>query len=139
MSADAPSGATPVLPGCATPDAAATVGAQLICRSGELIEGGRGVRFEFAQRGLPRSAFVVRFDGAPRAYLNQCAHVPVELDWQPGQFFDHDGLYLVCATHGAMYDAGTGACAGGPCSGRGLIPIAVSERDGHIFIDGQNT
>jgi nitrite reductase/ring-hydroxylating ferredoxin subunit len=116
-----------------------TTGARVICDSSELIEGGRGVRFEFELRGLRRSAFVVRFDGAPRGYLNQCAHVPVELDWQPGQFFDSDGLYLVCATHGAMYDAGTGACAGGPCSGRGLIPVAVAERDGKIFIEEQNT
>ena len=114
-------------------------GARVICDSGELIEGGRGFRFDFRLRGLPRSAFVVRFDGEPRAYLNQCAHVPVELDWQPGQFFDSDGLDLVCATHGAMYDAGTGACAGGPCSGRGLTPVAVAERDGKIFIDEQTT
>ena len=139
MSADTTSGGSAGMPEGATPDAGATASARTVCRSDELIEGGRGLRFELALRGLPRSAFVVRFDGAPRAYLNQCAHVPVELDWQPGQFFDNDGLYLVCATHGAMYDAGTGACAGGPCSGRGLIPVAVAERDGHIFIDEQNT
>ena len=116
-----------------------TQGARVICQSGELIEGGRGIRFEFALRGVPRSAFVVRYDGAPRGFLNQCAHVPVELDWQPGQFFDSDGLYLVCATHGAMYDPASGACAGGPCSGRGLIPVAVAERDGQIIIEEQPT
>lgn len=114
-------------------------GARVICQSGELIEGGRGIRFEFDLRGLSRNAFVVRYDGAARAYLNQCAHVPVELDWQPGQFFDNDGLYLVCATHGAMYDPASGACAGGPCSGRGLVPVAVAERDGQIIIEEQPT
>ena len=129
MTADASGGVSALWPS----------GERIICASGELAEGGRGIRFEFELRGVPRSAFVVRFDGAPRAYLNQCAHVPVELDWQPGQFFDADGLYLVCATHGAMYDAGTGACAGGPCSGRGLTPIAVIERDGNIFIKEHNT
>jgi len=25
---------------------------------------------------------VVRFDGKPHAFLNQCGHLPVELDWQ---------------------------------------------------------
>ena len=65
--------------------------ARVICASAELAEGGRGVRFEAALKGRVRSAFVVRYDGAARAYLNQCAHVPVELDWQPGVFFDSDG------------------------------------------------
>ena len=108
---------------------------RVICRSDELQEGGRGIRFEAELKGRISSAFVVRYDGVARAYLNQCAHVPVELDWNPGVFFDNDGLYFVCATHGAMYDPANGACAGGPCSGRGLIPVAVREHDGQIFLD----
>ena len=96
--------------------------ARVICASAELEEGGRGVRFEADIKGSKRSAFVTRYDGIARAYLNQCAHVPVELDWQPGVFFDSDGLYFVCATHGAMYDPANGACAGGPCRGSGLTP-----------------
>lgn len=109
--------------------------ARLICAAAALEEGGAGVRFEVATAAGPQEAFVVRYDGAPRAFLNRCAHVPVELDWQPGRFFDDDGLYLVCATHGAMYDPATGACAGGPCRGGGLIPVPVAERDGNIFLE----
>jgi nitrite reductase/ring-hydroxylating ferredoxin subunit len=106
--------------------------ARLICAADALLEGGTGVRFEIEEAGRTQSAFVVRFDGVPRAYLNRCAHVPVELDWQPGQFFDSDGLYLMCATHGALYDAATGQCAGGPCRGGGLIPVPVEEINGQI-------
>ena len=39
--------------------------------------------------------FVVRFQGAPRAYLNRCAHVGIELDWQHGKFFDGSRLRMV--------------------------------------------
>ncbi|MBL8379304.1 MAG: Rieske 2Fe-2S domain-containing protein [Burkholderiales bacterium] len=109
--------------------------ARLICASAALAEGGAGVRFEREGARGPESAFVVRFDGTAHAYLNRCAHVPVELDWQPGNFFDADGLYLMCATHGATYDAATGRCAGGPCRGQGLIKVAVTERDGGIYLE----
>ena len=34
----------------------------------------------------PARAFALRFDGRVVAYLNRCAHVPTEMDWQPGQF-----------------------------------------------------
>lgn len=107
---------------------------RLICAADQLQEGGRGVRFEVVRSGKPRAAFVVRHGGAPRAFLNQCGHVPVELDWQEGEFFDHSRLYLICATHGALYHPASGACVGGRCAGRGLIPIPVVERDGHVYL-----
>ena len=106
---------------------------RLICAAAELAELGRGVRFETVRYGQPQPAFVVRFDGQPRAFLNQCGHVPVELDWQEGEFFDDSRLYLICSTHGALYHPASGHCVGGRCAGRGLIPLTVVERDGHVY------
>lgn len=103
-----------------------------VCAAGDLAEGGDGVRFELPLHGTPQPAFVVRVDGAPRAYLNRCAHIPVELDWQPGRFLDDSGLYLVCATHGALYDATTGACVGGPCRKRPLVTLETRESEGWV-------
>lgn len=107
---------------------------RLICASSDLEEGGKGVRFNVTRHGREEPAFVVRYDGVPRAFLNRCAHVPVELDWQTSDFFDLQGLYLVCAYHGAAYDPVGGLCIGGPCKGRSLIPLTVSESDGRIFL-----
>jgi nitrite reductase/ring-hydroxylating ferredoxin subunit len=90
-----------------------------ICASDELIEGGKGVRFPV--------------DGAAHAYLNRCAHVPVELDWSPGEFFESSGLYIMCATHGAIYVPETGYCAGGPCRGAKLRKLKIAEREGKIY------
>ena len=73
--------------------------------------------------------FFVRYDGKPYGYLNRCAHVPMELDWSEGQFFESSGLYLMCATHGAIYAPDTGKCVGGPCRGARLRPVQVEERD----------
>ena len=110
------------------------VGERLICAASALEECGLGVRFELQWAGEKTPAFVVRYDGAPVAYLNRCGHVPVEMDFNAGEFFELSGLYFVCATHGALYDPETGACRGGPCNGRGLHKLKVLERDGQIFL-----
>lgn len=105
-----------------------------ICASEELAEGGVGVRFSVERHGVVEPAFVVRFRGQAHAYLNRCAHVPVQMDWQEGEFFDHSGLYLICATHGALYDPESGRCMGGRCNGKGLVALPVSESNGRIFL-----
>lgn len=104
-----------------------------ICASADLVEGGKGVRFPVLAFGDKATGFVVRYDGKPYGYLNRCAHVPIELDWAEGEFFESSGLFIMCATHGAIYVPDSGYCAGGPCKGARLRQIAVSEADGAIF------
>jgi len=104
-----------------------------ICDSESLDEGGKGIRFPVTVGGDDLTAFVVRYGQEPRAYLNRCAHLPMELDWTEGEFFESSGLYLMCATHGALYEPETGQCAGGPCRGGRLHAINVTERDKKIF------
>jgi nitrite reductase/ring-hydroxylating ferredoxin subunit len=103
-----------------------------ICDAERLVDGGEGVRFPVSIFGEAAVGFVVRFRGTPYAYLNRCAHVPMELDWVQGQFFESGGEYLMCATHGAVYRPETGVCAGGPCRGGKLRPIGVREVDGKV-------
>jgi nitrite reductase/ring-hydroxylating ferredoxin subunit len=104
-----------------------------ICASTDVAEGGNGVRFPVSAGREAATGFVVRFDGTAHAYLNRCAHVPVELDWAPGEFFESSGLYIMCATHGAIYSPDTGYCTGGPCRGARLRKINVVEKDGQLF------
>ena len=105
---------------------------RVICNSAALVEAGRGVRFEVDWAGRKTPAFVVRHQGKPRAYLNQCGHVGVELDWNEGAFFDVDGVYLICSTHGALYDPATGRCIAGKCNGKGLVPLDVVEENDQV-------
>jgi len=105
----------------------------LICESSALTDGGKGVRFPVTAGGEDSTGFVVRYDNAVYAYLNRCAHVPIELDWNEGEFFESSGLYLMCSTHGALYTPESGRCAGGPCRGGRLRQITVFERDGRVY------
>ena len=111
-------------------------GERLICGSDALADSGRGVRFEVEYFGQPAPAFAVRHRGQVHAYLNRCAHVAMELDWQEGVFFDAAGRDLLCSTHGATYDAGSGRCVGGPCNRTPLVKLRVEERNGKVYFTG---
>lgn len=109
---------------------------RLICSSAQLPDSGKGVRFEVRYFGEPAPAFVIRKNGSVHGYLNRCAHVAMELDWQEGVFFDFAGRDLLCSTHGATYDPASGRCVGGPCNGSPLVKLRVEERGGMVYFMG---
>lgn len=105
---------------------------QALCNSADLVEGGLAVPFDVIYAGQTCRAFALRFQDRPRAYLNRCTHVAMELDWQPNRVLDDSGNWLLCASHGAAYRPDTGECAGGPCRG-GLVKINLSEHGGVVY------
>lgn len=113
------------------PNATSDSVAIALCNAADLRNGAEAVPFDVLYYGRACRGFAIRFQDQAYAYLNRCAHVPMEMDYQPNQFFDSTGQWLLCATHGALYSPQTGACRGGPCRG-GLVPIALSEHDGVV-------
>lgn len=107
----------------------------LIFKSEALQEQSKGLRFALPVLGEFVTGFMVRFHGKPYAYVNQCAHVAVELDWNEGDFFTLQKDYLICATHGAHYRPDTGFCVLGPCKGKSLRAIPVTEQNQQIIIN----
>jgi nitrite reductase/ring-hydroxylating ferredoxin subunit len=106
---------------------------RLICASVDLVDGGAGVRFDLRSEGVTRPAFAVRWRGMARAYINECRHEASELDWESGDFFDVSKLYLVCATHGALYEPDSGFCIAGPCRGARLKAVMLAEHHGGVY------
>ena len=104
-----------------------------LCASDALIEKGHAHVFDVLHFRAPARAFALRFEGRVVAYLNRCLHVPVEMDWQPGEFLDADKVVILCATHGAAYEPLTGRCVGGPCGRGRLTAIDAIERDGQVY------
>ncbi len=112
-------------------------GRRLICAPGDLADGGPGVRFEIASGQAAAQGFAIRFRGEVHAFLNTCPHLGTQLDWQPGEFFDMAGLYLVCSTHGALFEPGSGLCIAGPCRGASLARVrTVETADGVYLVEG---
>jgi nitrite reductase/ring-hydroxylating ferredoxin subunit len=116
-------------------DTMSEAGQCLEFNSDDVQEQGKGLRFALPALGEFASGFVVRYQGQAYAYVNQCAHVAVELDWNEGEFFSAEKAHLICATHGAHYRPDNGYCVMGPCKGKRLRAIPVTEQNHIISID----
>ena len=104
-----------------------------LCDARALEERGKAWGWDITEYGRPARAFALRFDGAVRAYVNRCVHVPAEMDWQPGEFLDSDKRYILCSIHGAAYEPEGGRCVGGPCGRGKLTAIRTEEKDGVVY------
>lgn len=78
--------------------------------------------------------FLINYEGKFHAYLNRCRHMTTPLDFVRYQFFTEDGRYLVCMTHGALYEPDSGLCVDGPCKGLALYPLPVAVEKDEVVV-----
>jgi nitrite reductase/ring-hydroxylating ferredoxin subunit len=80
--------------------------------------------------------FVIRHHGNLRAYENKCRHWPIPLDYGDADFYFASVDRIICKTHGAMYDPGTGECDAGPCRGERLtaFPMELEGEDAWVEV-----
>lgn len=104
-----------------------------LCRVDEIPpESAIGRDIDAGGRQVP--LIVVRHGGAVAAYLNSCPHVGVRLEWQPDDFLDITGTYLLCSSHGALFEKAGGRCLAGPCRGAALVPVTTRvDPDGTVW------
>ena len=84
-----------------------TAARKLVAELGE-IEHGTSKKFTLRRGQRTLEALLVNFDGRYFAYINRCPHTGITLDWVNNQFFSSDQRYLMCATHGAVFEPPTG-------------------------------
>lgn len=80
------------------------------------------------------AGLLVNDGGRFHAYVNRCRHMPTPLDFIRDQFVSEDGRFLMCYTHGALYERGTGLCISGPCEGESLYRLPVYVDQGDILV-----
>jgi nitrite reductase/ring-hydroxylating ferredoxin subunit len=105
---------------------------RFVCERSALTDGGLAVTFSIQRASRIVPAFAIAHRGQVHAYENVCPHRGTSLDWQPGQLFDESGLYLICATHGALFEPDTGRCVAGPCRGASLQSVPVHVEQGRV-------
>ena len=83
--------------------------------------------FKIERGQWPLYGFVVRKADVVAAYVNRCPHAGHPLNLRPDRFFTPDESLLICNSHGALFEVGSGLCVAGPCSGKALtrIPIRI--------------
>lgn len=96
---------------------------------------GASLKFEFERMGVGFEGFVIRHQGRWVAYENRCRHLPLPLDYGDNRFFTPDGQFLVCSSHGAIYEPLTGRCVGGPCAGSTLQRLTLIEENGELIVE----
>lgn len=92
--------------------------------------------FQIGGGDWPFRGFVVRRGDTVVAYQNYCMHAGHPLNWKPDSFLTPGNDAIICASHGALYDIGSGDCIGGPCHDKSLRPVDVTVRNGVIFVRG---
>jgi nitrite reductase/ring-hydroxylating ferredoxin subunit len=95
-----------------------------VARLGDL-KPGESMKFLLPIRGADEECFLINFNGEFHAYVNRCRHVPMPMDWVDNQFFAEQGRYLMCQTHNAYYEPGSGECIAGPSSACGKFLYRV--------------
>jgi nitrite reductase/ring-hydroxylating ferredoxin subunit len=107
---------------------------EALCRLDEIEDGGaRG--FSLIGGGMTREIFVVRQGSRVFAYVNSCPHIGTPLEFLPDRFLTADGQEILCSTHGARFEIGSGRCLAGPCRGKSLQPVRVRVDGGTVVLD----
>lgn len=80
-----------------------------------------------------KEGILVRSNGSVTGWLNYCQHFThVRLDKGSGAGLRDNEI--VCASHGAMFDADSGQCTFGPCEGAYLTELDVTTEDGVVYL-----
>lgn len=94
---------------------------------------GKSKKFTLRRGQRDLEALLVNFEGQHFAYINRCPHTGITLDWVNNQFFSSDNRYIMCATHGAVFEPPTGECIWGPCVGLSLQSVPVEIEEGRVY------
>jgi nitrite reductase/ring-hydroxylating ferredoxin subunit len=99
----------------------------------EDIEGGSAKELSFRAGTNIYDIFIQRQGNDVFAYVNCCPHTGMPLNMEQGQFMEKSGRYLMCHSHGALFQLSDGLCVAGPCNGASLQSVDIQIENGKII------
>jgi len=109
----------------------------LLARLDDIPAGNNGLEVRFGEGELAFRVVLFRVADTVRAYVNECPHFQIALNFEPGVFcvYEIDGQRdLMCAHHTAMFHLLDGHCYDGPCAGDRLCGVDVCVEAGEVRI-----
>lgn len=98
-----------------------------LCRLDALSDpGARGFCFDLGDEMF--QGFVVRQGDAVFGWRDRCPHLGLPLTLGDDRYLTREGGFILCCSHGALFQPTDGLCVAGPCVGRRLHawPVRVS-------------
>ncbi|MEC9374913.1 MAG: Rieske 2Fe-2S domain-containing protein [Pseudomonadota bacterium] len=97
------------------------------------------IEFSGSHSGWPFRGFLVHWQGKVHAYANTCPHAGHALNLFDNRFFNKDQTFLICSSHGALFQPETGLCVAGPCLGKRLSPLICQIENNKVYVTTPNT
>lgn len=106
-----------------------------LCASSEIQEGS-SLGFDPEDNGQD-SIFIVRVAGRVYGWLNACPHINgAPMAWRKDAYLNAKGTHITCHAHGALFELETGVCVQGPCLGKSLQAVQITETEnGRVMLD----
>jgi nitrite reductase/ring-hydroxylating ferredoxin subunit len=88
----------------------------VICKLDDLpVHGAKG--FVWRLTTAIFQGFIVRDDDVLHGYVDRCPHAGWPMSVLPDRYLTKDGSFVLCSSHGALFEKDTGKCIAGPCIG----------------------
>ncbi|MDA0707679.1 MAG: Rieske (2Fe-2S) protein [Proteobacteria bacterium] len=106
---------------------------EILCSVDDLTDNA-AMEFSLGSAKETYDIFIQRYNGEIFAYVNVCPHAGTPLNMEDGIFMEKTGRYLMCHTHGALFEPSNGLCVAGPCNGASLQAVEIDIIAGNIVI-----
>ncbi len=90
--------------------------------------------FEFGETPEVFRMFVVRDYRNAYGYINECPHICTPLECYEDEFIDMSNSFIICSSHGALFQFEDGLCIMGPCVNQSLYPVPIRLEEGNVII-----
>ncbi|MCC3861875.1 Rieske (2Fe-2S) protein [Pseudemcibacter aquimaris] len=105
---------------------------EILCSLTDIDDGG-AKELSYRSGSDIHDIFIQRVGNDIYAYVNICPHAGTPLNMDDGKFMEKTGKYLMCHTHGALFQLEDGFCVAGPCNGASLRPVDIKCEGNNII------